>query len=177
MCGMLCDWISYPTMTAETFDAAEWSSGSSWTEISAGGAANCPKLEIRLTGETNSAYEALSSTVTDWTDGYTANMKITLDSSSLPEAAGEIAYCFGVDMTASEAPNGAYCYIIETAEDSGVFSTVGTNVPKLVFITSDNWGSGSVVTTEITGDKYDIYSSTTDLAAADADVFVDAAYF
>jgi C1A family cysteine protease len=30
MCGMFCDWISYPTMLAETFDEAEWQSGSTW---------------------------------------------------------------------------------------------------------------------------------------------------
>jgi hypothetical protein len=80
-------------------------------------------------------------------------MKITFDSSSLPDAAGEIAYCFGRDMTATTAPSGAYCYIIEAAEDTGVFSTVVTNVPKLVFISSDNWGGSSVVTTEFAGTK------------------------
>jgi hypothetical protein len=104
-------------------------------------------------------------------------MKITFDSSSLPDAAGEIAYCFGRDMTATTAPSGAYCYIIEAAEDTGVFSTVGTNVPKLVFISSDNWGGSSVVTTEIAGTKYDIYNSASELAAADTDVFVNEAYF
>jgi hypothetical protein len=78
-------------------------------------------------------------------------MKITLDDNSLPTAAGKTAYCFGNEMTATEAPNGAYCYIIEAKENSGVFSTVGTNLPELVFITSNFFDSGATTSVSITG--------------------------
>lgn len=104
-------------------------------------------------------------------------MKVTLDDDSLPDAAGETAYCFGKDMTNSSAPSGAYCYIIETKEDSGVFSTVGADLPELIFITSENFGGSSIVSSSITGTKYDPYDSASTLAEDDTDVFVSEATF
>jgi hypothetical protein len=105
-------------------------------------------------------------------------VKVTLDSDSLPDAAGETAYCFGKDMTNSEAPSGAYCYIIETKENSGVFSTVGADLPELIFITSENFGSSSsIVSSSITGTKYDPYDSASTLAEDDTGVFVSEATF
>jgi hypothetical protein len=59
---MMCDWISYPTMATETFSETDWSSGSTWNEINEA-ASGCPALEIKLTGETEETYTALSETV------------------------------------------------------------------------------------------------------------------
>jgi hypothetical protein len=80
-------------------------------------------------------------------------------------------------MTATEAPNGAYCYVIETKENSGVFSTVGANNPELIFVASANFGSGSVVKSSITGTKYGIYDSASALAEDETDVFISGASF
>ena len=80
-------------------------------------------------------------------------------------------------MTSSSAPSGAYCYIIEVKEDSGVFSMVGADNPELVFISSVAFGSGAVVSVPITGDKYGIYDTASGLAEDDANVFVNGAQF
>jgi hypothetical protein len=62
MCGMFCDWVSYPTMATETFDEADWSAGSTWNAINTA-TTGCPALEIKLSGETKDTYDTLSDTV------------------------------------------------------------------------------------------------------------------
>lgn len=76
MCGMFCDWVSYPTMKSEEFSTTEWASGTTYTEtdLSATDTTNCPGLSIALTGMSDDDQYALSTTISDWTDGYTAKL-------------------------------------------------------------------------------------------------------
>jgi hypothetical protein len=143
---MFCDWVSYPTMAPEVFSTSLWESSDVWNAVAAA-TSGCPALDIKVTGQNEAVYEAFSDTVKAWSDGYYGTLRLTLDANSLPTAAGETAYCFGKDITATAAPSGAYCYIIETKDDSGVFSTVGADLPELVFITSENFGTGAVTST------------------------------
>lgn len=79
-------------------------------------------------------------------------------------------------MTATEAPNGAYCYVIEAADNgSGVFSTVGDILPALYFITAADFATGTISSdtmTSITGTKYGVVNSASTLEAGDTGVFV-----
>ena len=64
MCGMFCDWQSYPTMSTVSFSEDEWLGDSAvWNDISDGTGAGCPKVQLRLSGKTTDSYDVLDSTI------------------------------------------------------------------------------------------------------------------
>jgi len=71
----------------------------------------CPIMELTFEGKTVAELDELSSTVTDYTDGYNLKLKITFGEFSVATLAGDAGLCFGTDLTGNNnsAPNGAYC--------------------------------------------------------------------
>merc|ERR1711907_212727 len=76
-------------------------------------------------------------------------------------------------MDNTEAPSGAYCYVIETAS---TFSTVGTEVPVLKFVESANFGE-TITFTDISSHTGSDLTLTPTVSAGDTNVFEADALF
>ena len=117
----------------------------------------------------------MSESISEWTDGNRAELKISLGANSIPDDVGYIAYCFGNGMEAESAINGAYCFIIDVAasdDDADIFSKNGDNAPVITYTSTDSFEEGILGDVVMIEDEYDvIYSS--EIASGEDELWED----
>ena len=104
----------------------------------------------------------MSDSLSEWSDGNRAELKITIGANSRPDGDGYIAYCFGNGLGAGAAINGAYCLIIDVAvsgDDDDIFSKNGANVPVIKYTSSHSFADEILFDAEMIDGKYDIVFS------------------
>jgi hypothetical protein len=126
------------------------------------GTADCPTFSALLGGKTDTEVEALSATITAWTDG--AEVTITTGFGTLWQAAiiaqtGAFGVASGIGATGTTAVNGAYTQFVSVAASTALNADATVDYLLPANVVTDALMDGTTTPVVCTGAKYAVVSA------------------